>query len=192
MQLLLEQMGAGPTGTTTVIISDVREELVLYVNGTPYLRRELEMPAAALHHAGIHATQVRQRRGSAPPLSVDVTSDVGRQTGRAQWCLRVHKPESSGPKSNQIKSIKHLHPHPHWNARPDLKCRVSLKICPWCHCCVNLLGGRPSEGQTQGVGATAEQWARATMLSVCVLQQEPQRTAHRAVRAQRVRSWRSS
>jgi hypothetical protein len=35
------------------------QELVVYVNGTPYTRRELEMPAAALHHAGIRASQVR-------------------------------------------------------------------------------------------------------------------------------------
>lgn len=35
-----------------VVVSDLREELVAYVNGTPYLRRELEMPHAALHHAG--------------------------------------------------------------------------------------------------------------------------------------------
>ena len=46
------QLGAQPGGPATVVVSDVREELVGYVNGQPYLRRELEMPAAALHHAG--------------------------------------------------------------------------------------------------------------------------------------------
>lgn len=35
------------------------QELVTYVNGVPYTRRELEMPAAALHHAGVQAQQVR-------------------------------------------------------------------------------------------------------------------------------------
>lgn len=35
-----------------MIVSDLREELVAYVSGQPYLRRELEMPSAALHHAG--------------------------------------------------------------------------------------------------------------------------------------------
>lgn len=35
-----------------VVVTDLREELVAYVNGSPYLRRELEMPSAALHHAG--------------------------------------------------------------------------------------------------------------------------------------------
>ena len=35
-----------------MVVTDLREELVAYVNGSPYLRRELEMPSAALHHAG--------------------------------------------------------------------------------------------------------------------------------------------
>ena len=39
-----------------VVATDLREELVAYVNGRPYLRRELEMPAAALHHAGVTCT----------------------------------------------------------------------------------------------------------------------------------------
>lgn len=42
----------GAPGRRHVVITDLREELVLYVNGTAYMRRELEMPAAALHHAG--------------------------------------------------------------------------------------------------------------------------------------------
>jgi hypothetical protein len=46
------QLGARPGGPVTVVVSDVREELVGYVNGQPYMRRELEMPSAALHHAG--------------------------------------------------------------------------------------------------------------------------------------------
>lgn len=39
------------------------QELVVYVNGVPYTRRELEMPAAALHHAGVQAGQVRDMWG---------------------------------------------------------------------------------------------------------------------------------
>ncbi|GLC33893.1 hypothetical protein PLESTM_000131000, partial [Pleodorina starrii] len=58
---LLRRLGAGPEGGKAhVVISDVREELVVYVNGTPYMRRELEMPAAAMHHAGIHAAQLQE------------------------------------------------------------------------------------------------------------------------------------
>lgn len=49
----MSKLGARPGGKTHVIITDLREELVVYVNGKPYLRRELEMPSAALHHAGM-------------------------------------------------------------------------------------------------------------------------------------------
>ena len=52
LRALLAELGARPGGPAHVVVSDLREELVLYVNGRPYLRRELEMPAAALHHAG--------------------------------------------------------------------------------------------------------------------------------------------
>ena len=52
LRALLAELGARPGGPAHVVVSDLREELVLYVNGRPFLRRELEMPAAALHHAG--------------------------------------------------------------------------------------------------------------------------------------------
>ena len=52
LRALLAELGARPGGPAHVVVSDLREELVLYVNGRPYLRRELEMPSAALHHAG--------------------------------------------------------------------------------------------------------------------------------------------
>ena len=50
---LLAQLGAGQGGPVQVVVTDVREEMVAYVAGRPYLRRELEMPAAAFHHAGL-------------------------------------------------------------------------------------------------------------------------------------------
>lgn len=49
---LLGQLGAGPGGPSHAVVTDVREEMVAYIAGRPYLRRELEMPAAAFHHAG--------------------------------------------------------------------------------------------------------------------------------------------
>jgi hypothetical protein len=36
---LLGALGAGPGGGAHAVVSDVREELVVYVNGTPYMRR---------------------------------------------------------------------------------------------------------------------------------------------------------
>lgn len=50
---LLSWLDARPGGSCHVVITDLREELAVYVNGRPYLRRELDMPSAALHHAGI-------------------------------------------------------------------------------------------------------------------------------------------
>ena len=49
---LMSQLGARPGGNVHVVVTDLREELAVYINGRPYLRRELEMPSAALHHAG--------------------------------------------------------------------------------------------------------------------------------------------
>eukprot|EP00798_Chlamydomonas_sp_ICE-L_P002281 gene2281-8554_t len=50
-----------------------------YVNGTPHIRRELEMPAAALHHAGIHAPQLEELEQL---MKEDVTDEVGKWGGR--------------------------------------------------------------------------------------------------------------
>jgi hypothetical protein len=52
LRRLLGAAGAKPGGGRHIVVTDLREELVLYVRGIAYLRRELEMPAAALHHAG--------------------------------------------------------------------------------------------------------------------------------------------
>eukprot|EP00884_Botryococcus_braunii_P001844 jgi/Botrbrau1/11660/Bobra.168_2s0015.2 len=57
---LLRELGARPGGPNYVIVTDLREELVAYIRGVPYLRRELEMPAAALHHAGIQAVKLEE------------------------------------------------------------------------------------------------------------------------------------
>ncbi|PSC67685.1 paladin isoform X1 [Micractinium conductrix] len=58
LRRLLDAAGAKPGGQRHIVVTDLREELVLYVRGTAYLRRELEMPAAALHHAGIQAVKL--------------------------------------------------------------------------------------------------------------------------------------
>lgn len=38
----------------------LRRRLQLYINHEPYIRREVEMPAAALHHAGVAAAQLQE------------------------------------------------------------------------------------------------------------------------------------
>lgn len=57
---LLEALDAGPGGPRHVVVTDLREELVVYVNGTPYMRRDLEMPAASMHHAGIRTYKLEE------------------------------------------------------------------------------------------------------------------------------------
>lgn len=58
LRKFLQQAGALPGGDAHIIFTDLREELVIYVNGTAYMRREVEMAAAALHHAGIKAVKL--------------------------------------------------------------------------------------------------------------------------------------
>jgi hypothetical protein len=53
-----------------VVVTDVREELVVYVNGVPYMRREVEMPAAALHHAGVQARQLEVLEAALREVSI--------------------------------------------------------------------------------------------------------------------------
>ncbi|KAF6255732.1 inositol hexakisphosphate-domain-containing protein [Scenedesmus sp. NREL 46B-D3] len=76
---LLLHLGAGPGGNTHVVVTDVREELVVYVNGVPHIRRELEMPAAALHHAGVHARQLELLEAA---LREDVANEAAKWGGR--------------------------------------------------------------------------------------------------------------
>lgn len=63
----------------------------MYINGTPYLRRELEMPAAALHHAGIQAAQLEEQEAF---LAEDVWQEAHNWGGK----IMVHQEirEASG------------------------------------------------------------------------------------------------
>eukprot|EP00775_Hariotina_reticulata_P011247 gene11247-11396_t len=76
---LLVHLGAGPKGNCHIVVTDAREELVVYVNGVPYIRRELEMPAAALHHAGVHARQLEVLEAA---LKEDVAHEAAKWGGR--------------------------------------------------------------------------------------------------------------
>lgn len=82
----MSKLGARPGGRSYVVITDLREELVVYVNGKPYLRRELEMPSAALHHAGLPLSSNRyllqpdsvctERQGAGPKRPVTIFLNV--------------------------------------------------------------------------------------------------------------------
>ncbi|KAG1680951.1 hypothetical protein FOA52_009910 [Chlamydomonas sp. UWO 241] len=84
MQRLLHALGAGESSRpgapmTHVLITDVREELCVYINGVPYIRRELEMPAAALHHAGVQSASLEELEQL---LNEDVVDEVAKWGGR--------------------------------------------------------------------------------------------------------------
>ncbi|KAK9808828.1 hypothetical protein WJX72_004439 [[Myrmecia] bisecta] len=88
---LLSALGARPGGFTHVVVTDLREELVAYVNGSPYLRRELEMPSAALHHAGIPSAKLEdmERR-----LRNDMMHEAVAWNGRVLLHREVPVPDS--------------------------------------------------------------------------------------------------
>ncbi|KAL6785014.1 hypothetical protein ACKKBG_A02080 [Auxenochlorella protothecoides x Auxenochlorella symbiontica] len=56
LRALLRALGAWRG--VRVVVTDLREEMALYVAGEVYLRRELESPAAAAHHAGIQGDKL--------------------------------------------------------------------------------------------------------------------------------------
>eukprot|EP00878_Enallax_costatus_P006221 GHUV01006524.1.p1 GENE.GHUV01006524.1~~GHUV01006524.1.p1 ORF type:complete len:1656 (+),score=579.22 GHUV01006524.1:267-5234(+) len=87
---LLSHLGAGPGGNCHVVITDVREELVVYVNGVPYIRRELEMPAAALHHAGVRA---RQLEALELALKEDVAHEAAKWGGKVLLHQEFQQPD---------------------------------------------------------------------------------------------------
>lgn len=99
LRRLLESFGAKPGGPTHVVITDLREELVLYINGIVYLRRELEMPAAALHHAGIQAAKLEdlERR-----LRADILAEAASWGGK----ILLHREVESLKRSSIMKRTK--------------------------------------------------------------------------------------
>ena len=60
---MLAYLGAkpDPTGSTpqTVNVTDLREEAVVYINGTPFVLRALNNPVDTLKHVGITGSVVR-------------------------------------------------------------------------------------------------------------------------------------
>lgn len=61
--------------TQKVIIVDLREEAVVYINGSPFVLRELDRPVDTLKHVGISGPMVSPKNSSALTGSVSsVTS----------------------------------------------------------------------------------------------------------------------
>lgn len=60
---MLTYLGAKPNTeqptAQTVILTDLREEAVVYISGTPFVLRELNKPVDTLKHVGITGPVVR-------------------------------------------------------------------------------------------------------------------------------------
>lgn len=53
MRAILNDVGAFPGGPCHLLLLDLREESILYVNGKPYIQRSSEAPTSSWHHAGV-------------------------------------------------------------------------------------------------------------------------------------------
>ncbi|KAI4378225.1 hypothetical protein MLD38_015734 [Melastoma candidum] len=76
-----------------VIITDQREEAVVYINGTPFVLRELNKPVDTLKYVGITGPVVEHLEAR---LKDDIISEVRRSSGR----MLLHREEDS-PNANQ-------------------------------------------------------------------------------------------
>ncbi|THG22247.1 hypothetical protein TEA_022559 [Camellia sinensis var. sinensis] len=98
---MLAYLGAQPTAegsiTKKVILTDLREEAVVYINGIPFVLRELNKPVDTLKHVGITGPVVEHMEAR---LKEDIISEVKQSGGR----MLLHREEFS-PASNQASVI---------------------------------------------------------------------------------------
>ncbi len=58
---VLSYLGSKDTGRSIpqkVVVTDLREEVVVYIKGTPFVLRELDQPVDTLKHVGISGPMV--------------------------------------------------------------------------------------------------------------------------------------
>ncbi|KAL5792093.1 hypothetical protein ACOSP7_000687 [Xanthoceras sorbifolium] len=98
---MLAYLGAKPKAegsiTQKVILTDLREEAVVYINGTPFVLRELNKPVDTLKHVGITGPVVEHMEAR---LKEDILSEVRQSGGR----MLLHR-EEYNPASNQSNVI---------------------------------------------------------------------------------------
>ncbi|KAG6704370.1 hypothetical protein I3843_07G126100 [Carya illinoinensis] len=89
---MLAYLGAKPEAeglvACKVILTDLREEAVVYINGTPFVLRELNKPADTLEHVGITGPVVEHMEAR---LKEDILSEVRQSGGR----ILLHREEYS-------------------------------------------------------------------------------------------------
>ncbi|KAK1558965.1 hypothetical protein Q3G72_008813 [Acer saccharum] len=96
---MLAYLGAKPKaeGAQKVILTDLREEAVVYINGTPFVLRELNKPVDTLKHVGITGPVVEHMEAR---LKEDILCEVRQSGGR----MLLHR-EEYNPASNQSNVI---------------------------------------------------------------------------------------
>ncbi|EEF47124.1 conserved hypothetical protein [Ricinus communis] len=98
---MLAYLGAKPNGEGSlaqkVILTDLREEAVVYINGTPFVLRELHKPVDTLKHVGITGPLVEHMEAR---LKEDIVSEVRESGGR----MLLHR-EEYNPATNQSSVI---------------------------------------------------------------------------------------
>ncbi|XP_076895977.1 uncharacterized protein LOC143548775 isoform X1 [Bidens hawaiensis] len=100
---MLTYLGAGPeppsegNGPQKVILTDLREEAVVYINGTPFVLRELNKPVETLKHVGITGSVVEHMEAR---LKEDIISEIKKCGGR----MLLHR-EEYNPTSNQASVV---------------------------------------------------------------------------------------
>ncbi|XP_024981038.1 paladin isoform X1 [Cynara cardunculus var. scolymus] len=98
---MLAYLGARPTsegnGPQKVILTDLREEAVVYINGTPFVLRELNKPVDTLKHVGITGSVVEHMEAR---LKEDIISEIRKCGGR----MLLHR-EEYNPASNQASVV---------------------------------------------------------------------------------------
>ncbi|OAY62029.1 paladin isoform X1 [Manihot esculenta] len=98
---MLAYLGAKPkvegSFAHKVILTDLREEAVVYINGTPFVLRELHKPVDTLKHVGITGPVVEHMEAR---LKEDIVSEVRESGGR----MLLHR-EEYNPATNQSSVI---------------------------------------------------------------------------------------
>ncbi|KAM0053896.1 putative protein-tyrosine phosphatase [Helianthus debilis subsp. tardiflorus] len=101
---MLTYLGAKPEPTTEgnngpqkVILTDLREEAIVYINGTPFVLRELNKPVDTLKHVGITGSVVEHMEAR---LKEDIISEIKKCGGR----MLLHR-EEYNPTLNQTSVV---------------------------------------------------------------------------------------
>ncbi|KAL6225589.1 hypothetical protein ACLB2K_004438 [Fragaria x ananassa] len=101
---MLAYLGAKPeaqgSAPAKVVLTDLREEAVVYINGTPFVLRELNKPVDTLKHVGITGPVVEHMEAR---LKQDILSEV-RRSGSP---MLLHR-EEFNPSLNQSSVIGYL------------------------------------------------------------------------------------